>query len=1140
MNKIKDSNKLLVKVMKISIAQLLLAVLFVGVSFAHTSYSQNMLDQKITIEVKDQNIRSVLGAITKLSGVNFLYSPELIKSGRNVSLSVREERLQTVLDKMLTPLDISYEISKKKILLKRRRSSVMTPNSDTHSNQIPTNWIPDRVIKGTVKDEKGEALPGVSILLKGTQQGTTTDVNGAFSFNIPDNGTTLVFSFVGFLAREVAISNQSTLNVSLSVDQKSLEEVVVVGYGTMKKTSVTSAISKLENKNLDQMPAGRAESALVGRMAGVNISQTRSSPGASPTITIRGPGSISASNAPLIVIDGFPGGSFDNVNMNDVESIEVLKDASSAAIYGSRGSGGVMIITTKSGKEGKPKLNLNAYVGSSRPILHGKDQWIQGGQEFYDYTARYINRDYAWTGGDPTLPLWGDPRRPEAYQVNPVIKEGNYNWEDILLNPAAIQNYSLSVSGKKNDARYYISGTVKEEKGTLNSTGFKQYVLRANVNMDITSRIQAGIMLSPNYSQRRIQSSVQNLIKMPPFLSPEPRADGTYPKPLDYWNRTVSGGANPLATLKGTHNYLTTFNNVGEVFTKFNLAKGLDFRTSFGFNISYATVDYYAEPMAAPNNIAGGSASDSRNFNWINENVLSYSRQFDKHNLNAILGASYQQNLSRSAPMVIVPGSFGNSAVWTLNNAIISPNGTNTTKSQWGLTSYFARVNYDFDSKYLFSASLRTDGSSRFGPDNRWGYFPSASAAWRISQEPFFKNVRAIDEMKIRASYGAVGNFNIGDFAYLGNIGDAIYSPGGVLVQGKAQSTFGNSKLNWERTASYDFGVEIGFLKNRLNVVVDYYNKTTKSLLYNVSIPAISGFTSTIDNVGNIENRGLELELNSQNFVGEFKWRTSYNFTWNKNTVKSIGNGQSQVINTHSRGMAWLLKPGESMFSYYAYRQAGVLQTKQDLIDHPIMPSQRIGTVRYEDVNKDGAITPADRVILGSFMPKVFMGLVNDFSYKNFDLSIAMQSSHGAKMWNLENLYYQGPTVSAFYKPAIEGQWWSEQEPGNGKNPGTSLASLEFVSNSDYYLENASFLAVRNINIGYTLPSSLTQKAKIDKLRFYLSVSNALMITAKDFTGYNPEGFTSTGLSGIGAMPGHNDGTEPINRVFVLGLNLNF
>lgn len=995
------------------------------------------------------------------------------------------------------------------------------------------------VVTGTTSRDP---LPGASVTVKGSDLGTSTDLDGHFELENVPAGAVLVFSYVGFSTLEIPLQGQTDLQVQMEPEVEALDELVVIGYGSVRKSSVTSSISKIENEILDQMPAGRPEAALVGRMAGVNISQVRSAPGSAPSITIRGPGSISASNDPLIVIDGFPGGSFNNINMNDVESIEVLKDASSAAIYGSRGAGGVIIITTKKGKEGKPRLNFNSYVGTAIPLTHGNDKWAAGGQEFYDYTVRYVNRDFAWVGGDPTLPLWGDERRPVQYRVNPVIAEGDYNWEDILLNPEPIQNYNLSMSGGKQDANYYISGTFKDEKGTILNTGYRQYALRANVNFDINSRISTGFMISPNYSERRrYPGGLQNLVKMPPFLSPEKQEDGSYLRPLDYWGSSVSAGVNPLAAMEGTHLYTNTFNNVGELYAGIDIVEGLNFKTSFGFNVSYATTDNFQESRASSLNRTTGNAIDSRFFNLINENVLSYTRDFNEvHSFTGILGASYQYNLSRVSAMAAEPGSFANETIPTLNNAIISPGGSYTSKSQWGLTSWFSRINYSYDDKYLFSASIRTDGSSRFGPETRWGYFPSASAAWRISEEEFFQNDGAVNELKLRASYGVTGNFNIGDFQYLGTIGEALYSPGGQLVQGQAQASFGNPGLKWEKTESYDLGLEVSLFNNRVSLVADYYNKLTKDLLYNVSIPAISGFTSALVNVGDVRNRGFEIELNTRNLTHSFQWETAFNFSLNKNEVANLGGDVNQVINTHSRGMGWLLREGEPMFSYYGYRQAGVIQSQEDLETSPVVQGQFVGTVKYNDTNGDGEITPEDRVILGSFMPDIFMGMVNDFSWKNFDLSIAVQASLGAKMYNLENLYYQGPTISAFLLPVVENQWWSEAEPGDGKHPATSLAALEYVGNSDYYLEDASFLAIRNINFGYTFPASVMQKLRFSNLRIYLSISNALMLKSKDFNGYNPEGYTTNGISGINSMPGLNNGSEPIPRIIALGLNANF
>lgn len=1091
--------------------------------------------QNVTLHGQQLALNQILKQISEQSGYNFFGDMQLLKKASPVSISVTNADLREVLEHCFANQPFTYSLSRHdKAIVIREKSS------RRNRKDRPEILNSQAEVRGSVTDSAGTPLTGASVRVKGLSQSTMTDDRGAFVLpNVP-NGALLVISFVGYQTREIPATG-GPMQIVLNELKNQLDDIVVVGYGTVKKSSVTAAISKVENINLDQIPAGRPESALVGRIAGVNIAQSRARPGASPSITVRGPGSISASNNPLIVIDGFPGGSFDNINMNDVQSLEVLKDASSAAIYGSRGSGGVIIITTKSGQEGKPKLNVNSYVGIATALRHGNDAWIPGGQEFYEYTARYINRDYGWIGGDTSLPLWGDERRPAQYRVNPIIAEGNHNWEEILLQPAPVQNYSLSVSGARNNANYYISANVKDEQGTLRETGYHQYALRANVKLDITPGISAGLMISPNYSKQRLPlAGFQNLVKMPPFLSPEKNPDGTYPRPRDYWGTTVSAGPGPLATLEGTHYYTERFNNVGEAFAKATLLPGLDLRSSFGFNVSYTTVENFQEASATSNDRNTGYSWDDRFFNLINENVLSYSTTVGKHDIASVLGASFQYNLERRSRMVAEPGSFANETIHTLNNAIITPNGTYTRKSHWGLASYFARINYGYDSKYLLSASIRTDGSSRFGPNTRWGYFPSASAAWRISQEPFMQDIEAINELKLRASYGSVGNFEIDDFQYLGLIGNAVYSPNGQIFQGRAQSAFGNPDLRWEKTNSYDIGLELGLFNNRIALVADYYHKNTKDLLYMVSIPSISGFTTAISNVGDIVNKGVELELTTKNFTGGFKWQTSFNFAKNRNEVTSLGGGVNEVINTHSREMSWILRVGEPMFSYYGYRSAGVLQTQADMQSYPVKPGQRIGTVRYDDINGDGEITPADRTILGNYMPNILMGMVNDFSYKNFDLSIALQSSLGGKMYNLENLYYQGATVSAFLRPIVENQWWSEEEPGDGKQPATSLAALNFVSDTDHYIENASFLAIRNVNLGYTFPARLLERmGNINTLRLYLSVSNLHIFTSKDFNGYNPEGFTNA-EQGTAFKPGHNDGSEPIPRIVALGLNVNF
>ncbi|WP_229210751.1 SusC/RagA family TonB-linked outer membrane protein [Dyadobacter jiangsuensis] len=993
-------------------------------------------------------------------------------------------------------------------------------------------------VSGTVVDSVGNAtLPGVSVVIKGTSKGVTTDVDGKFQIQAAQ-GEVLTFSFIGYKKVEVPVGNQTVIRVVLRQDNTVLDELVVVGYGTVKKSSVTASVAKVENTVLDQIPVGRPESVLAGRLAGVNVTQNNTSPGSAPLIRIRGASSIDAGNDPLVVIDGFPGGSLGSVSTNDIESIEVLKDASAAAIYGSRGAGGVIIVTTKKGKSGKAKFNFNAYAGVAN--AKGHKDWITG-QEYYDYAVRYQNREYKWIGGDTSIPVWGDSRRPNAYQVSDVLKNGNnVVWEDAVMQSAAIQNYNLSVGGGNDHVRYYVSGTLKDEKGTLKNTWYKNYGLRANVDVTVNSVVSLGFMLNPSYSKRRFASAdINNYVKFPSFVAVQ-NPDGTYPNARSYWGAVVSGQANPMATLDGSYYFGTTVNNLGEAFINLNLAKGLSFRSSLSTNLASNTTDRFQASWATSTGLNSGSQALSSTTSIANENVLSYTNTFKGiHNVSAIAGASYQKYNSSSSSLAAVNGSFNNDIIHTLNNAIINPSASASSRSQWGLISYFSRVNYGFKDKYLLSASIRTDGSSRFGPDNKWGYFPSASVAWRISQEDFMKNVRPVSELKLRASYGATGNFNIGDFEYLGQIGDVYYSPNNTLTKGQTQISYGNNSLSWEKTKSYDFGLELGLFRNRVNLVLDYYDKRTSGLLYNVSIPSVTGFTSSLSNVGSVSNKGFEIELTTKNLVGEFKWETSFNMARNVNKVEDLG-GVQERITTDTYGMGWILRLGQPMFSYYGYKIVGVLQNAEDVKNSPVLAGSVPGNPKFQDVNGDGQITSADKVILGNFQPKAYFGLINNFAYKAFDLSIAMQASVGAKMYNFENEYYQGALLGAMRRSLVDTQWWSEAEPGNGRVPASSLSKLTYQSSSDAYIEDASFLAVRNINLGYTVPSTVSQKLRLSGLRVYASLANPFMFTKKGFHGYNPEGYTGGEIAGTGSKPGFNNGATPINRVYTLGLNFNF
>jgi TonB-linked SusC/RagA family outer membrane protein len=983
----------------------------------------------------------------------------------------------------------------------------------------------------------GKPLQGVTVQINGTNQGTVTNAKGYYVLAHTSSSDSLSFSYVGFIREVVSINNRKQIDIKLKPEFSSLDQVVLIGYGTQKRSSVTASISRVQNDILDQFPAGRLETALIGKMAGVNISTLRSIPGAAPEITIRGMGSISAGNSPLIVIDGFPGGDLGQLDMNDVESFEVLKDASSTAIYGSRGAGGVILVSTKRGKSGKPQLNLNAYYGVAKPMLF--NDWLTG-DEWYSYLAKYQNREFAWAGGDVSIPMFGDPRRPTTYQVNPLTKTLPQTiWQNEITRTAPIENYNLSVSGGNENVRYYVSGTYANEQGAVKTAFYEKYSFRANVDIKINNFISLGMELNPSYSRQRLAgSNMLSLVKYPPFVSPN-ILNGRYPRTFDYIPTGHSGQASPYTYLYGTRNINSALTNIGKAFLNFRLLDGLTLKSSVGTNLVFNTSNIYLGGVGDPQVTTNGNVGQAQNINLINENVLSYAKTLNKvHDLGGILGASYQKSNTQNTLMSAVANSYNNDIIQTLNNAIINPSTSTQTKTGWGLISYFARVNYAYKEKYLFAASFRTDGSSRFGSQNKWGYFPSVSAAWRITKEEFMQNLPAISELKLRASYGVTGNFNIGDFQYLGSVSNVVYSPNNATVNGIAQTSFENSALSWEKIKGTDLGFELGLFNNRLNISFDYYNKRTDGMLYAVNIPAITGFTSAIENAGSVRNSGVDIEINTRNLVGAFKWSTSFNISHNKNEVVDLGSVDERVNTVWSMG--WLLRKGVPMFSYYAYKMIGVFQNADQINHLPHLAGTKPGNPIVQDVNGDGKIDPNDRIVLGNFQPKMVLGMTNQFSWKKFDLSISLQASLGAKIFNAENQTYQGNTLGAMRRSLVENQWWSASEPGDGKTPAAALSQLfAYNTNTDYYLEDASYLNFRNLNFGYNV-SKLVQSKGIKSLRVYTSVSNVFILRNKNNHSYNPEGTTEGGVTGISSTPGYNLGSEPINRTIVIGINAGF
>ncbi len=1096
--------------------------------------------QTVTLQVKNARIQTVFHQIEEQTGKIFVYKPEDLEGLKRISIKLEEVELDLILRELESITSLKFKMVGDMIGVARRKISLqnrMTSNGGTGSEGDATSTSATVNISGTVTDEGGEPLIGVNVTVEGTTKGTATDIEGGFALMDVEEDAVLVVSYIGYKTQRVPVNGRTTFAIMLEEDTQTLDEVVVIGYGTQKKSSLTGSIAKIENKTLDQMPSGRVENALAGKLAGVSIVNNRSTPGSAPLIRIRGAGSIDAGNSPLVVIDGFPGGDLGQLNMNDVESIEVLKDASAAAIYGSRAAGGVILVTTRRG-DGNARLSVNTYYGISSPMLH--DDWLTG-KEWYDYLVKYQNREFAWAGGDISLPMFGDNRRPVTYQVNPLTYELPQTiWQDEITHNAPIANLNVAIGGGQGNTQYYVSASVKSEQGNILTAAYDQYSLRANLDASINDRIKVGFELNPSYSTQRVAgSNMVSLVKYPPFVAPIDE-QGKYPRTQDYIPTGHSGQASPYVFLYGTNDRTNYFKNLARGFLNLELLEGLDFRTSVGSNISFSSSDYFRGGAGDELVATLGRASDYYSINLINENTLNYNNTFGSHSVSGLLGASYQHQKARSTAIGAVNGSYNNENIETLNNAIINPAATSTSKSEWGLVSYFGRINYDYGNKYLLSASLRTDASSRFGPDNKWAIFPALSLAWRLSNEAFLENSSSISELKLRASFGTTGNFNIGDFAYLGRVGFVNYSPNNILVKGQTPVSFENTMLGWEKTASYNIGLDLGLIENRIYLSLDAYDKRTTDLLYNVSIPAITGFTSTITNVGEINNKGIELELTTRNFIGEFEWQTSFNWSGNQNKVVDLGPVDERIYN-HSLGMSWILKVGEPMFSYYGYRIAGIYQSEADIENSPHLPGAKPGNPIIEDTNGDGVINPEDKVVLGNFQPKYLIGMVNDFAWKNFDLNIAIQSSLGARIYNFENQYYEGNTLGAMRRSLVENQWWSPEDPGDGKTPAAALSQLvQYNANTDYYIENASYLSFRNINLGYTIPSHIAPKLGMKNLRVYVSINNLLLIRDKENHAYNPEGTTGGEISGINSIPGYNAGSEPISRVFALGLNIDF
>ncbi|WP_162427103.1 SusC/RagA family TonB-linked outer membrane protein [Pontibacter pudoricolor] len=972
-------------------------------------------------------------------------------------------------------------------------------------------WAQTQVVSGRVTSATdGSALPGVTILEKGTSNGVTTNSTGDYQLTVSSNAV-LQFRFVGMTTQEIPVNGRSTINVQLRSDEQQLEEVVVVGYGTQLKQELTGNVAQVSGEAIENIPAPSLESALQGRAAGVYINQGSGKLGSGMNIRIRGAASVSASNQPLYVVDGIPVTSSDigttnleplnpiaDINPNDIESIEILKDASAAAIYGSRGSNGVVIITTKRGKAGKTNVNFNYYTGFSRPT---KIREFLTGPEYIElFSEAAVNEDF-----DPAeiFDFFG-------LDVNSTVDE---NWDEEPFQDGSVSQYEVSLNGGNDKTRFYINGNYNTTDGIIVGNEFDRASGRLNIDHSISDRFRLGTNLSLIRTlNKRVSddNAFSNPIQLNAIPSIQPKID---PETGELNRRTLY--YNNLIDQRDGFNDALTYRTISTGFLEFDILQNLRFRTEHGVDFLNLQEELYLGRLTEDGGPSGyGYNSQFTSINYNTNNTLNYNTLVnDIHKLDFLIGFSYQDANSKSSS--VEARGFPSDRFKKIVSAsrIISGSSTGT---DYAFLSYFTRANYVLNEKYLFSGSVRVDGSSRFGSENRFGTFPAASAGWIITGEDFLSDNAVLSFLKLRTSYGLTGNAEIANFAPLALYSAAAYEEESGLIP----TTLPNPDLRWEKTKQLDVGLDYGLFNDRITGEIDYYIKKTDDLLLNLPLPATSGYSVITKNIGKLENKGFEFVINTQNFVGEFTWNTNFNIAFNRNKVTDLG---GNTIFGDSRGLGQI-REGEPMAVFWGPKYAGVDPDNGDALYYV-----RAGS---DEVTNDYG--QAEHQKLGNPNPKALGGLTNNFSYKGFDLSVLLQFVTGNDVYNMAGFFQS--VNGDFFDNQTRDQLDRWQEPGDITDvPQARLFAGNGAGKSSRWMQDGSFLRINYVNLGYKLPEAWISKVKFTSARIYLQATN--LHTFTDYDGYDPE-VNTTYFGRSNVMLGHDFYTPPLAKTFTLGVNI--
>lgn len=1090
-------------------------------------YSQ----EKVSVNFENVRLDKALKEVERKSSFHFVYSNLILTDKSKVTLRAKDIMVTDLVERLLRNTGLTFNVMGNNLVVIKEKGQI----------------IQDDIVKGKVTDKSsGQPLAGVTIQVKGSNAGTSTDNNGNYSIEVPDNAV-LIISSVGYDNVEIPVNGKTIINISLQSSTTGLNEVVVVGYGTQKKSDLTGSVSRIKGEDVTLLPTQRVDQALQGKAAGVMVLNTDGAPGGNTTIRIRGMNSINGGNNALIVIDGLQGGDLNSLNPNDIASVEILKDASATAIYGSQGANGVILITTKTGKLGKPVINYNYDI--SRSKLSKKLDLLNASDYAKNINAVRLSQN--GNGIDP-LPIFSDA------DIKLFAQHGGTDWQDVIYRPATTQNHQLSISGATDKISYLVSAGYLNQEGILLNTGYKRFSLRATLKTDITKWARFGVNWygskekansalfggSTDWPNNPIGAALRFSPTIPVYDS-----TGNYSRSsTQYGNPTLW---NPLAsTLEPLNDNETVQNNLN-AYLEFQLTDGLTLRISGGAiltnnnNLSFLN----SKTFIGLQNNGSGVVDESHSNYYQNSNILTYDKVFNKHHIT-FTGVA-EQKYSKGYSSTINASDFlvQQTGINDLAGAnIVTTQSSNTERV---INSYLARLNYIFDDKYLLTASYRTDGSSVFGKNNKWGHFPSAALAWRASQENFIKSLNIFSDLKIRASWGITGNQAIQTYQTLSKISSGSnypYNGGDGTDLGFYISSASNPDLRWESTTQVDVGLDFGLFNQRLTFTADYYDKTTKDLLMPRELPSFTGLTSIIDNVGSLGNKGYEFAVEGDPLYNkDFKWHSGFNISFNKTTVLDLGDAKMIGYRSGGSGQGtnsafmYLVK-GQPFGQMRGWRYLGVW--KESEATEAAKYGQLPGDPHFDDVNNDGKINKLDTTLIGNSMPKFIFGWNNQFTYKNFDLFIQIQGKQGNDIFNVARIALEATDGTS---DRLLNRWTPQNQ--NSDIPGIIDArtreeahlvnQISFPASTgntnSRWIEDGSYVRLKNITLAYNFSKSLLKRILINNLKLYVSATN--LVTLTKYKGFDPE---VSSFNGNDAQIGSDYNNYPQSKIFNVGINLSF